>query len=107
LKAFYRLAARLKRRFPRLPICLLLDSLYAGDPTFTAPRTGVSKICERGDLVSAPLLGGVCPQGAAVPTPDWVPNPAPAASVAGFFTPLRFVQDDSHDLEKALPPKRN
>jgi len=39
LKAFYRLVARLKRRFPRLPICLLLDSLYAGGPTFT--------ICER------------------------------------------------------------
>lgn len=39
LKAFYRLAARLKQRFPRLPICLLLDGLYAGGPTFT--------ICER------------------------------------------------------------
>ena len=35
LKAFYRLAARLKQRFPRLPICLLLDGLYAGGPTFT------------------------------------------------------------------------
>jgi hypothetical protein len=34
LKAFYRLAARLKARFPRLPICLLLDGLYAGGPTF-------------------------------------------------------------------------
>ena len=34
LKAFYRLAKRLKKRFPRLPICLLLDSLYAGGPTF-------------------------------------------------------------------------
>ena len=34
LKAFYRLAARLKVRFPRLPICLLLDGLYAGGPTF-------------------------------------------------------------------------
>jgi hypothetical protein len=33
-KAFYRLAARLKQRFPRLPICLLLDGLYAGGPTF-------------------------------------------------------------------------
>jgi hypothetical protein len=39
LKAFYRLADRLKRRFPRLPICLLLDGLFAGGPTFT--------ICER------------------------------------------------------------
>jgi hypothetical protein len=35
LKAFYRLADRLKQRFPRLPICLLLDGLYAGGPTFT------------------------------------------------------------------------
>jgi hypothetical protein len=34
LKAFYRLAERLKRRFPRLPICLLLDGLFAGGPTF-------------------------------------------------------------------------
>jgi hypothetical protein len=34
LKAFYRLAERLKQRFPRLPICLLMDGLYAGGPTF-------------------------------------------------------------------------
>jgi len=34
LKAFYRLATRLKKRFPRLPLCLLLDGLYAGGPTF-------------------------------------------------------------------------
>ncbi len=34
LKAFYRLAERLKARFPRLPICLLLDGLFAGGPTF-------------------------------------------------------------------------
>ena len=34
LKAFYRLAQRLKQRFPRLPICLLLDGLFAGGPTF-------------------------------------------------------------------------
>jgi hypothetical protein len=39
LKAFYRLAARLKQRFPRLPICLLLDGLFAGGPTFS--------ICEK------------------------------------------------------------
>jgi hypothetical protein len=30
-----RLADRLKQRFPRLPLCLLLDSLFAGGPTFT------------------------------------------------------------------------
>ena len=35
LKAFYRLAKRLKSRFPRLPICLLLDGLFAGGPTFS------------------------------------------------------------------------
>ncbi len=35
LKAFYRLADRLKERFPRLPICLLLDGLFAGGPTFS------------------------------------------------------------------------
>jgi len=34
LKAFYRLADRLKQRFPHLPICLLLDGLFAGGPTF-------------------------------------------------------------------------
>jgi hypothetical protein len=39
LKAFYRLANRLKQCFPRLPICLLLDGLFAGGPTFS--------ICEK------------------------------------------------------------
>jgi len=32
LNAFYRLAKRLKKRFPQLKICLLLDSLYAAGP---------------------------------------------------------------------------
>lgn len=41
LKAFYRLSKRLKARFPRLPLCLLLDGLFAGGPTF--------KICEDHD----------------------------------------------------------
>lgn len=41
LKAFYRLAKRLKKRFLRLPMCLLMDGLYAGGPTF--------KICEQND----------------------------------------------------------
>lgn len=35
LKAFYRLAPRLKSRFPRLPICLVGDALYAGGPVFS------------------------------------------------------------------------
>jgi hypothetical protein len=39
LKAFYRLAKRLKQRCPRLPVCLLLDGLFAGGPTFS--------ICEK------------------------------------------------------------
>jgi hypothetical protein len=39
LKAFYRLAERLKKRFPRLPMCLLLDGLFAGGPTMA--------LCER------------------------------------------------------------
>lgn len=34
IMAFYRLAARLKKRFPRLPIGLTMDGLYAGGPTF-------------------------------------------------------------------------
>ncbi|MEI7590083.1 MAG: hypothetical protein WCJ49_02015 [Deltaproteobacteria bacterium] len=34
LKAFYRLADRLKNRFPRLPILLSMDGLFAGGPTF-------------------------------------------------------------------------
>lgn len=39
LKAFYRLTARLKQCFPRLPICLTLDGLYAGGPTFSLCET--------------------------------------------------------------------
>ena len=38
LKAFHRLAARLKKRFPRLPICLSLDGLFAGGPVFLRCR---------------------------------------------------------------------
>lgn len=38
LKAFYRLARRIKKQFPRQPMCLLMDGLYAGGPTF--------KVCE-------------------------------------------------------------
>jgi hypothetical protein len=39
LKAFYRLEEILKKRFPRLPICLLLDGLYA--------NKNVLDICEK------------------------------------------------------------
>lgn len=34
-KAFYRLAERLKKQYPRLPLCLVSDSLYACEPVFT------------------------------------------------------------------------
>ncbi len=34
LKAFYRLAEKLKNRFPRLPISLCMDGLFAGGPAF-------------------------------------------------------------------------
>lgn len=39
LKAFKRLAEKLKKAFPRLPICILADALYANDP--------VMSICEK------------------------------------------------------------
>lgn len=37
-KAFYRLAKRLKRQFPRLPIMVLLDGLYATGPVMAICR---------------------------------------------------------------------
>jgi len=39
LRAFYRLAPRVKALFPQLPICVLLDSKYAGEPTFALCET--------------------------------------------------------------------
>ena len=38
LNAFYRLESKLKKRFPRLPICLSMDSLYACGPVFDLCR---------------------------------------------------------------------
>lgn len=38
LNAFHRLAQRLKKRFPRLPICLSLDGLFACGPVFLRCR---------------------------------------------------------------------
>jgi hypothetical protein len=34
IKAFKRLAGKLKKKYPRLPICILGDSLYACEPVF-------------------------------------------------------------------------
>ena len=33
-RAFHRLASRLKQEYPRLPVCVLADSLYASEPVF-------------------------------------------------------------------------
>jgi hypothetical protein len=55
LKAFYRLAERLKQRFPRLPICLLLDGLFASGPTFSICDNYLWKYIitlQEGDLAS-------------------------------------------------------
>lgn len=38
LKAFYRLAERLKERFPKLPLLLLMDALFACGPVFDLCR---------------------------------------------------------------------
>jgi len=38
LKAFYRLAPKLKADFPKLPICLTMDSIYACQQVFTICR---------------------------------------------------------------------
>ena len=34
LKAFYRLIAKLRGMYPKLSICVLLDSLFCGEPSF-------------------------------------------------------------------------
>lgn len=34
LRAFYRMAERLKKRFPKLNLCLSMDGLFAGGPSF-------------------------------------------------------------------------
>ncbi|MEW6663288.1 MAG: hypothetical protein ACOY9Y_05410, partial [Bacillota bacterium] len=38
LKAFHRLAKRLKHQFPKLPLTLLLDGLYANGPVMAVCR---------------------------------------------------------------------
>ncbi len=43
LRAFYRLAAKIKQAFPRTPLCLLLDAIYAGQPVFDICRKNAWK----------------------------------------------------------------
>lgn len=43
LKAFYRLAKKLKENFPQLSICLVLDGLYAAKPVFDICRKNAWK----------------------------------------------------------------
>jgi hypothetical protein len=38
LRAFHRLATKIKQAFPRTPLCLLLDAIYAGQPVFDLCR---------------------------------------------------------------------
>ncbi len=45
LKAFYRLALILRKRFPRLPLCLLMDSLYANDTVLDLCRANGWSYC--------------------------------------------------------------
>jgi hypothetical protein len=55
LKAFYRLSKRLKARFPRLPLCLLLDGLFAGGPAFRIcadPDWKYLIVLQEGDLLN-------------------------------------------------------
>jgi hypothetical protein len=69
LKAFYRLARRIKEEFPRLPICIVGDGLYAGQPTFALCEELGWKyftVLKEGDLKSVweevEGLRGLCPE---------------------------------------------
>lgn len=43
LHAFHRLARKIKQAFPRTPLCLLLDAIYAGQPVFDLCRKNLWK----------------------------------------------------------------
>jgi hypothetical protein len=55
-KAFKRLAESLKKMFPRLPICLLADSLYASEPVFSLCQENKWKFLIRYKDGSIPTL---------------------------------------------------
>ena len=98
LKAFYRLAERLKQRFPRLPICLLLDSLFAGGPTFTrCERYGWKYLItlQDGDLPSVHqdfnALTQLAPENQVHFTPRGYP---PVAQDFRWMTDLSYVDSE-------------
>jgi hypothetical protein len=69
LRAFYRLAARLQGRFPRLSVLLVLDGLFAGGPTFALCQQYHWHYC----IV---LQRGTCPVSLknSPPSPPWPPT---------------------------------
>ena len=86
LAAFYRLAERLKKRFPQLAICLLLDSLYAAGPVMDIAEKygwGYITVFKRGSMPERYdeflRLKGLCPDstvgvsdGGAIQKYSWV-----------------------------------
>ena len=71
LKAFYRLVKKLNKYFPKLPMCLLLDGLFAGGPTFS--------ICKKYDWKYLITL-----------------KDADLSSVNGEFENLMSISPDNH-----------
>ena len=57
IKAFKRLAKRLKQRFPRLPVCILGDSLYASEPVMDICKENGWDYILRYKEGSAPSIG--------------------------------------------------
>ena len=100
LKAFYRLAERLKQRFPRLPICLLLDSLFAGGPTFSYCEQYDWKYLitlQDGDLPSVhqdfDALTPLAPENQRHFTPE---NYPPVAQDFRWMNDLNYVDSQQH-----------
>jgi hypothetical protein len=100
LKAFYRLAERLKQRFPRLPICLLLDGLFAGGPTFTrCDQYGWKYLItlQDGDLPSVhqdfDALTKLAPENQVRFTPNGYP---PVSQDFRWMNDLNYVDSEQH-----------